>query len=318
MSEIDWEKIRSDAIGEFTLSALPPFIELPALPHAVTKFVQTANKPDATLKDLARIIETDTGLTVELLRHVNSSFMGLRHKASNVLQALTLLGMRQSKNLIITTGMQAAVRSKKSKLINQQCFWNASLQKALFAREIAVLLKTDADTAFAGAMLQDYLLPVVTNDLFREYLEFVDNRHDLSENICDFERQQFGWDHAIAAACLSCRWHLPDDLVCCVLFHHRGLRILTDAQLKRTPAAAVALSALLPDQLRQDYRGLEQLFHLQKKWSAFNLQDLAIRVDELHESFDMGVRNDFPLSRRCQLAFDDPKTYDDGTLQVAV
>jgi serine/threonine-protein kinase len=314
MAELDWTAIREEALGTFTLAALPPTLKLPALPHAVTLFLQKSNDPKAEAKELSQIIETDTGLTVELLRYVNSTFVGLRNKAKNVHQALTLLGMRQSKMFVVTTGMQAAVQSKQSKLINQSCFWNASLQKALFAKEVAVLLKADGDTAFAGALLQDYLLPVLTNDLFDAYLKFVETRERQVESMCDFEEQAFGWDHALAAACLAHRWNLPDDLVCCILFHHRGLRLLTDPQLGRSPVAAVAISALLPDQLRQSYQGLEQLLLLQSKWPAFDLMRLAEAVDEKHAKLGMGVRNDFPLTRRCRLAFDGSVAYSDGIL----
>jgi hypothetical protein len=41
---------------------------------------------------------------------------------------------------------------------------------------------------------------------------------------------------------------------------------------------------------------------------------MAEKVDERHEEVSMGVRNDFPLSRRCRAANDDA-TYDDGSIK---
>lgn len=316
MTETDWPSIRSEALGDFALAALPPTLTLPALPHAVTQFTQKAQRPDADVRELARIVETDTGLTLELLRHVNSTFVGLRNKARSVQQAITLIGLRQSTMFLITTGMRAAIQSRQSKLINQGCFWNATLQKALFAQEVARLLKTDGDLAFAGALLQDYLLPVLTNDLHEHYTTFIDSRSQQPVHICDFEYDQFGWDHALAGACLAHRWKLPDELVCCILFHHHGLQILAHPQLGRSAVAAVALSALLPDQLRQCYQGLEQLLLLQERWNAFDLQQLAELVDARHAEIGMGVRNDFPLSRRCRPALGDAK-FNDGSLNRA-
>jgi serine/threonine-protein kinase len=250
------------------------------------------------------------------LRHINSAYVGLRQKAGSVHQALSLLGQRQSKQFVVTTGMQAAVRARKSRMINQSCFWNASLQKALFAREVASMLKTDADVAFAGSLLQDYLLPVVTNELFDDYLAYMKSRDERPVSLCDYERQTFGWDHAQAGACLAYRWRLPDPLVCCILFHHAGLRVLTHPQLGRSPVAAVALSALLPDQLRQQYNGLEHLAMLEAKWPAFNLQALAETVDAKHAAMGIGVQNDFPLARRCRPVLGDAAACDDGTLKV--
>ena len=123
--------------------------------------------------------------------------------------------------------------------------------------------------------------------------------------------------HAVAGASLARRWNLPDDLVCCILFHHHGLRILVHPQMKRSPVAAVALSALLPDQLRQHLSGLELLVKLQEKWPAFRLEELAKIVDEKQQALGLGVRNDFPLSRRCRPALGDASVYNDGTLNAA-
>ncbi|QDT64515.1 HDOD domain-containing protein [Calycomorphotria hydatis] len=315
---IDWTAHLDQKIGSFTIAELPPTLKLPALPYAVTQFTERAKDLDAPIKELASIIETDTGLTLELLRHVNSAFNGLRHRASSVQLAISLLGIKQSKAFLITTGIQAAVRAKQSKMINQACFWNASLQKAIFAREVAKLLQTDEEAAFAGALLQDFLLPVLTNDLVDHYLEFVTNRADHAQLLPEYEQQKFGWDHAVAGACLARRWHLPDELAACVLYHHLGLKALAHPDFKRTPIAAVALSSLLPDQLRQDFNGLEQLILLQEKWSRFDLRELCTRVDEAHSEIGSGVRNDFPLLRRCKPAFDGGVAeYNDGSVNRA-
>lgn len=319
---IDWAKLREDGIGQLALEALPPTLKLPALPVAVTRFTQKANEPDVRMKDLAAVIETDTGLTTELLRHVNSAYHGLRNKAGNVLQAMTLLGLRPAKTFVLATGVQAAVRARQSKLINQTCFWNASLQKALFAREVAALLKIDVETAFAGALLQDFLLPVLTNELFECYIDFSGQRESQPALLCEYEQKRLGWDHALAGACLAHRWHLPDELVCCVLMHHMGLRVLAHPALKRTSVAAVALSALLPDQLRQDYNGLEQLLKLEEKWTSFKLRELIEAVDAKHGEMAIGVKNDFPLSVRCRAVFESKTrsaedfraAYQDGSL----
>jgi HD-like signal output (HDOD) protein len=311
---MDWAAVRTEGLANFTMAVLPPTIQLPALPHAVTLFMERSANESSSVKDLAEILETDTGLTFELLKYVNSSFLGLRQQAKTVVQALSLLGRRQARMLVLATGTQAAMLARKSKLINQQAFWNASLQKALFAREVAQLLKADADVAFSGALLQDYLLPVLSNDLIETYLEFVESRERLPETLCEFEHNRFTWDHAMAGACLAHRWHLPDELVCCILYHHSGLRILAHPQLGRSPVAAVALSALLPDQLRQHYHGLELLSKLEQKWPAFRLESLAETVDRQHEAMNLGVRNDFPLLRRCQ-SLGAPEAYRDGSLE---
>lgn len=303
---IDWGKLLDDALGDFTIAALPPTLSLPALPVAVTQFIQRSNDPKAEIKDLARIIETDSGLTIELLKHVNSAFVGARCKISSPSQALSVLGLSPSRNLLITVGTRAAIQARQSRLINQACFWNAALQKAIFAREIAKMMKADHELAFNGALLQDYLLPVVTNELYDHYVEFIKARDQHPIDMCEFEQKILEWDHAIAGACLARRWKLPDELVGCILFHHAGIEILNSPEIGRTAAAAVALSALLPDQLRQCYQGLEQLVVVEQAWPSLNLKAVAETVDSQHAATGMGVQNDFPLARRCRSIFTQP------------
>lgn len=300
MAEVNWAQLLEESLDGATTRILPPSIQLPALPLAVTRFLEISSRPDVSLKDLAVILETDTALTLELLRHVNSAYLGLRQKARTVQASLSLLGLRQSKLFVIATGTQAAMRARQSKLVNQTTFWNSCLQRSLFAREIARMLKSDPDVAFAGALLQDYLLPVLADEFLEIYLDFTARRDQHPDGLIEYEQQMLGCDHAQVAAAMAHHWKLPEDLTCCILFHHMGLRVLADPRLARTPVAAVALSALLPDPLQQCRSGLEQLSLLETKWPAFRFEELINAVDAQQSELGLGVGNDFPLTRRCR------------------
>jgi HD-like signal output (HDOD) protein len=314
---MNWAAICDEAFAGFEMSSMPPTVQLPALPYVVTLFVQRSRDETVPMKELAAILETDSALTVELLKYVNSSACGLRSKANTVLQALTFLGCGRSRMFVIATGIEAAMRARFSKLIDQTKFWSENLQKAIFAREIALLLKTDPDVAFIGALLQDYLLPALTNDLADQYSEFMQSREAPAKTLSEFEQEHFGWDHGLAAACLARAWKLPGELVCCILYHHGGLQILADPQLGRSPVAAAALSALLPDQFRPGHQGLALLKKLERKWPAFSLERVAESVDRQYQEMGLGIRNDSSLVQRCQSLASEPSVAPAGTLESA-
>jgi len=161
-------------------------------------------------------------------------------------------------------------------------------------------------------LLQDFLLPVVTNELHDHYVEFIKARDQHPIDICQFEETKFAWNHALAGACLARQWKLPDELVGCILFHHAGIEILNDPVLGGTAAAAVALSALLPDQLRQCYRGLEQLLMVEQAWPALHLKALVDAVDARHATIGLGIHTDFPLAHLCRSIFNQPATAASG------
>ena len=276
----DWTNLRKKLIGEGKQSPLPPEIKLPMLPKAVMEFSRKAEDPNSTPKELSKIIETDAGISCELLRMVNSSAFGLRRKVSSIQQTITLLGIRSTKLFLVTTGLKQAMASSDSKLINLPNFWSTNLERALMAREIACLMKVDADVAFSAAMLGDFLLPILYKELYDLYLKFTINQDSDPCLLNEFERRYFSWDHCAAAANVMLDWSFPDDLICTVYLHHEGLKLLTDDELGKTAAAAVAVASLIPDPLRQNPQGLSQLLTLNDAWPEFKLFELAEKIDE--------------------------------------
>jgi HD-like signal output (HDOD) protein len=297
----NWTQLREELIGGRTESVVPPRIKLPMLPHAVLEFSRKADDPNSGPAVLAAIIESDSGLTTELCRYVNSSSFGLRNKAGTAQQAITALGIRPAKLFLLSAGIQQAMKSSQSKLINFQSFWLANLERALFAREVARLLKADGDLAYAASLLHDFLLPLLSNELFSQYFRYVQTPESSRRPLIEFEKNAFGWDHSLATAQVLLNWKFPDDLVCCVLLHHAGPAVLADPDLGRTPAAAVAVAGLIPDALQQSGTdGLTMLVKLQSAWPSFQLEELAQRVSEQMQQMSPLAHQHASLQRRLE------------------
>jgi HD-like signal output (HDOD) protein len=297
----DWTSLRKSLLPEKAMSVLPPSVQLPVLPKALMEFNQKAQDPEVETVELSRIIATDAGLSSELLRQVNSCRTGVRTNVTSVQQALVTLGIRAVQSHLITSGLKQVMKSTSSKLINFQNFWNTNLERALFARELAALFRADVDLAFTAGMLQDFLLPLITNQNFEVYLEFTEYREEHSSLVA-FERERFKWDHAEAVALVMCGWQFPDELICCVYLHHQSGKLLVDPQLSRTSAAAVAVSALLPDAMRQESDGLQRLIELETQWPQFQLLPLAEKIDTEFQSIAQNTQNHFSLLRSVQKA----------------
>jgi HD-like signal output (HDOD) protein len=292
----DWQTLRNSILAENSDSVLPPSVKLPVLPKALADFRSKAEDPDADTGELSRIIASDAGLSAELLRIVNSCNSGVRVNVTSVKQALIHLGIKTTLLHLTTSALKQSMKSSASKLVNFRNFWNTNLERALLAREIATLLGADADVAFTGGMLQDVLLPLITNQLFDDYLEFTSNR-DGNETLVAFEQRKFKWDHAQAAAQVMYSWGFPDELVCCIYFHHDVVKILGDESLSKTSAAAVAISTWMPDALRQEPDGLDALMELEKKWDRFNLLPIAEKVNDELLEISTDARSHFTLLR---------------------
>ena len=278
----DWKNLSQRSVASVKADLLPKAIELPALPHAVTEFVQASANPDYSIADLAKIVEKDSALTVELLRHVNSAMYASSTPIRSVKGAITQVGLKIAKMHLMAVGMKAANRALKTKLINQRNFWNESLQKGLFAKEIATRMHLDPGLAFLGGLLQDFLLPVLTNTFDKQYLEYMDTSSAPGQgrNLVDWEREVFGWDHASAGAYYAAQWKFPDDLLCAIFYHHSLESTLQEPNAEFFKLFPVALASLLPDQLHQSPKGFQTLIKVARQCRAIELESVCRAVDE--------------------------------------
>lgn len=83
---------------------------IPQMPMPVQKVLAYIGNPDADLRQLARIIEFDPGLTVNVLRMANSSFFGGAGKVTTVKEALMRLGLHRIYQLVIASGVAPFTR----------------------------------------------------------------------------------------------------------------------------------------------------------------------------------------------------------------
>lgn len=285
----NWTALRRSHFGDEPRSPLPPRVKLPVLPHAAMEFSRKSQHADASPEKLGAVIEADSGLTCDLLRHVNSAAFGLRRKVGTAKHAIATLGISESRLFLLSSALSRALKNCESKLLDLQEFAAVNLERALFAKEVAVLLKADADLAFAAGMLADFILPVVTHQLFPSYYEYTNLPDDEVQSLLSYEHAKLGWDHANAAAQVMFCWGFPDDLLCCVMLHHRGVKLLADRALRTTAAAAVAVASCMPDPLNQEPAGLARLRQLESRWDAFCLLDIAERVDQEFQEMSVGM-----------------------------
>jgi HD-like signal output (HDOD) protein len=286
-----WQTLREKTLGSLSINDLPKSIELPALPHAVMEFVEKSADPNFDVAVLAAVVEKDSALTVELLKYVNSASFSSRGKTSNVKDAIMQIGVTNAKNHLIAAGMKAASRAVHSRLINQRNFWNESLQKALFAREVARRMKLNQGLAFLGGLLQDYLLPVLTNHYDSDYVQYLSTDARDGRSLADWEQERFGWNHASAGAYLAAQWSFPDDILCAVWHHHSLQDILLGAGDATFQLFPIALAAMLPDQLRQLPDGLAEVIRVDDQCKALQVEEVCDVVDaqqmELADGYDI-------------------------------
>jgi HD-like signal output (HDOD) protein len=221
---------------------------LPAMPQTAIRLLEMSADPSQGPAEFALPIEADPGLTVQVLRFVNSSFFGFRDQISSVKRAITMVGMRTVKNFVLWSAVFSMIPNPRCGLFDLKGLWQDSLRRALFARTLSRLLGlSEAEETFAAALLQDMAVPLLAKEVPDAYAKLFDARQRSHNRVrlSQLETYAFGWHHATAAGIAARQWHLPETLSALVEDH-----LSVEQHLARGEAEpgklAVGLSALLP------------------------------------------------------------------------
>lgn len=286
----------ADAIAALRDIDLPDDLQIPTLPRALTEFIEATSQPDFNIPALGKIVEQDPGMTVDLLRYVNTAAYGATRPVMTPRDAMVRLGVPRARNFLIAAGIRTTTLSYDSRLMNHKNFWTESLRRAVFAQAVAKKLKTDADLAFIGGLLQDFVLPVLTNQYDNQYIDFLKTVAPQGVSLTEWEWDTFGWDHAAAGAYIARKWKMPDDLLCAIFLHHRMELALQAPGKGLFQVFPITLSAFLPDQLCQVPGGAQKLIAADKRSDYFQLDSLASAVDDEMRSHTQGDDSSFSLA----------------------
>lgn len=255
--------------------------QLPALPQSAIKLLELSKDPENGPGEFAVPIESDPGLTGQVLRFVNSSYFGFSREISSVKLAITLVGVRTIKNFALWSAVFSLMPNPKCGPFDLKHLWQDSLRRGLFARNMAKILGVkDAEAPFAAALLQDLAVPLLAKELTKRYEQVLNNRTS-GERLSDLERAEFGWTHATAGAVIVRKWNLPEEFAQLIEHHTELDEMLLDPAAEPSQLA-VALSSLLPvssDEHWSDSHQFEAAYNKLKRPGAPSIPELLGEID---------------------------------------
>ncbi len=190
--------------------------ELYSLPAVAMKVIELTDNPQVDTQALKACIETDPALTAKVLRVVNSSLFGLSREVSDLNQALTLLGTKPLKLLVLGFSLPPGLFADLTGDVLLR-YWRHTLIKAVAAREISQRWYHQAgDEAFIAGLLQDIGVLVLVQQLGRPYVRFFEKVFQRGGDLVALEIESLGFSHTQLSAGLLRGWHLPPRVVAAV------------------------------------------------------------------------------------------------------
>jgi HD-like signal output (HDOD) protein len=274
---------KSPGLKELLASA-----QLPALPQSAIRLLELSQDPDNGPAEFSVPIESDPGLTGQVLKFVNSSYFGFSREISSVKLAITLVGIRTIKNFALWSAVFSLMPNPRCGPFDLKSLWQDSLRRALFARAMGKLLGLkEAEDLFAGALLQDMAIPLLAKEQPQRYLKLFEGRKHGEMRLSDLERAEFGWSHAEAAGFMARQWSLPEEFAQLIEAHTQLDRFLAEGA-KEAGKVSVALSALLPANHDEEWFDRERFLAAYEKVGSKSgkpVEELFAQIDQEFTDF---------------------------------
>lgn len=216
------EVISQSELSESILEKLEGINDLPTLPTVFLNLMRLIRDPKTSIKEIARVVESDPAISMKILRLINSSFYGLPRTVDSVQQAIVMLGNNTLKNVVISISIFKAMADKgKESGFDREAFWKHSITCGLIARYIGNKLGFDREEeGFIAGVIHD-IGKVVLDKYFSEELAEI-LQHSREEKIAFYqaELEVLGTSHSEIGAYLAETWQLPGKLVNVIAHHH--------------------------------------------------------------------------------------------------
>jgi HD-like signal output (HDOD) protein len=226
---------------------------IPAMPQVVTRFLELSAEKDFDVREITAVLATDPGISSELLRLSNSAMFGVVRQVTSLHQAITLLGMKNVRTLVLGRYLVEGLDQISAEFgdFDFSYYWRRSLTKAVLAARFAQhLIPARREEAFMATLLCDVGVVILLNALGPNYAPIAAEYAPLrAEDFAERERAALGFCHADVSALVLERWMLPPLIVEAVRQHHTDVAALPAgdeaATLARITCGAGALAKIL-------------------------------------------------------------------------
>lgn len=196
-------------------------VRLVSLPEVCIRVNEMLDDPHASAADFGKVIGQDTGLTARLLKIVNSSFYGFPSRIETVSRAVTVIGLRELRGLVLAASAVETFSRIPTEVLNMVRFWRHSVYTGVVAQALAEQASVlHSERLFVAGLLHDigklilcHRLPEVARTI-QQRLQQADKPDFL------IERELLGFDHAAVGGELIRAWQMPASLETAVRFHH--------------------------------------------------------------------------------------------------
>jgi putative nucleotidyltransferase with HDIG domain len=190
-------------------------LQIPSMPVVALRALEIMRDPNAKFSEIAATVEKDPLIASRLLRIVNSPAFGARDTITSMEAAVSRLGLKPLKLLLIELSAREVFVSRNRRI--REAFrgiWEHCLAVGMLARDIAASVKggADRDAAYLAGLFHDVGKPVVGALLLEAERTLVDELDEpfMTDSLW---LKVVSSSHREVGATLAKNWNLPASAV---------------------------------------------------------------------------------------------------------
>jgi len=192
---------------------------LPPIPENINKIRAMIEDPDSNISEISLLIKYDPSLTADLLRISNSAWYMSRTRVGTIDRAISTIGLRQLKSILLTIGAKKALSDRYEAL---EEIWEHSYQCAFYSQYLMKMknLRGELENAYITGLLHDIgklVILTLTPKLVEQMTALSEAK---SVSIAQIESLAIGLNHAEIGEKIAAKWHFPSKLAVAIGHHH--------------------------------------------------------------------------------------------------
>ncbi len=196
-------------------------VKVPTFPEGHRRLLHAIRDERCSPAHLSRLVASDPGVSIRLMRTVNSAAFSLPQKVSSISHAIALLGRRSLEQTVLALGVTHSLPKWPNRQFNTKLFWRAAARRATIARALCERFEPEAaETCFTAALLLDMAVPLLVKARPRTYLDILEGWRAGEAPLHDLETETFGWNHSEVGSLLAAAWSFPEVLRTAIADHH--------------------------------------------------------------------------------------------------
>ncbi|HNA82702.1 MAG TPA: HDOD domain-containing protein [Thiobacillaceae bacterium] len=210
---------------EFKDPKLGMAVRIPSPPPLVDDLRTLLDDPEASIENIATLVQKDAGVTASLYKILSKPIYGLRRPPETIAQAVNLVGLRTLANLISGLSIQAAIYGETPFF---PWFWERANEIAAYAAAIAQRQRTVCNVfpehAQLAALFVDCGVPILVQHIKEYEHSFIGVSGYKWPHVPD-EDKRLNTDHAVVGYLAAKHWHLPVYVCEAIRWHHEPINV---------------------------------------------------------------------------------------------